>query len=57
MSLTSLRNQTDADIDMQYAHGTLYFTGITSKISEAAKMAEDRKQVRRAGVVSQRSIS
>lgn len=57
MSLTSLRNQTDADIDMQYAHGTLYFTGITSKISEAAKMAEDRKQVRSAGAVSQRSIS
>lgn len=45
-SFPSLRNQADADIDLQYAHGTFCFTGIMSKINEAAKKAEDIKKGR-----------
>lgn len=56
-SFTSLSNQPDADIDIQYAHDTFYFIGIMSKMIEAANMAEDKKQGRSAGVVSQSHLS
>lgn len=55
-SFTSLRNQPDVDIDLQYAHGTFYFIVIMSKINEAAKKAEDKNEGRISEVVSQ-SIS
>lgn len=42
-SFTFLRSQLDADIDLQYAHGTFCFIGIMSKINKAAKKAEDIK--------------